>query len=126
MAISPDYGTNPRRRFPQALGGNRRAPHLNFSPNPIAMSPQIHTYTEPRQLWAQGVIPQRPPFLLTHVKQVVAIIALLAFLFGLWFGVSTHHAPQPSYPYYDTQKPVPPWSEPAPLEGNHDREGAYR
>jgi hypothetical protein len=45
---------------------------------------------------------------------VVAIIAALSFLLvGLWFGVSTHHAPpQVSYPYYDTQKPVPPWSEP--------------
>jgi hypothetical protein len=61
------------------------------------------------------------PFLFTHVKQVTVIIAVLAFLFGLWFGVSTHHAPPPSYPYYDTHKPVPPWSEPAPLEGNRDR-----
>ena len=50
-----------------------------------------------------------------------AIIAALTFLFGLWFGVSTYHAPRPSYPYYDTQKPVPPWSEPTPLEGNRDR-----
>jgi hypothetical protein len=28
---------------------NRRTPHLNLSPKPIAMSPQIHTYTELRQ-----------------------------------------------------------------------------
>jgi hypothetical protein len=62
------------------------------------------------------------PFLFSHVKRVAAIIAVLAFLFvGLWFGVSTHRAPRPSYPYYDTQKPVPPWSEPVPLKGNHDR-----
>ena len=64
------------------------------------------------------------PFLFSHVKRVAAIIAVLSFLFvGLWFGVSTHRAPRPSYPYYDTQKPVPPWSEPVPLKGNHDRGG---
>jgi hypothetical protein len=28
---------------------HRRTPHLNRSPKPIAMSPQIHTYTELRQ-----------------------------------------------------------------------------
>jgi hypothetical protein len=58
-----------------------------------------------------------PPFLFT----LAAITATLGFLFGLWFGIPTHDAPRPSYPYYDTQKPVPPWSEPMPLEGNHDK-----
>ena len=43
------HGTNARRRFRQALYGNRSAPHLNLSPKPIAMSHQIHTYTELRQ-----------------------------------------------------------------------------
>jgi hypothetical protein len=91
------------------------------------MSDQIHSYTGSRQqLWTQDVILQRPPFFVTHVKQVTAIIAVLAFLFGLWFGVSTHPAPQPSYPYYDTQKPVLPWSKPAPLKGNRDRGGDYK
>jgi hypothetical protein len=53
------------------------------------------------------------PFLFTHLKRVAAIIAGLSFLLiGLWFGTSTRRAPQPSYPYYDMQKPVPPWSEP--------------
>ena len=102
--------------------------------NPIATSPQIHTYTELQQqihhdppLWTRDVISQRPPFLFTHVKQLAAIIAGLTLLFGLWFGVSTYHAPpRPSYPYYDTQKPVPPWSEPTPLEGNRDRGGEAR
>jgi len=63
------------------------------------------------------------PFLFTHIKRVAAIIAALSFLFvGLWFGVLTRHAPpQSSYPYYDTQKPVPPWSEPRPLKGNHNK-----
>jgi hypothetical protein len=28
---------------------NRRTPHLNLSPKPIAMSPPIHTYTELRE-----------------------------------------------------------------------------
>ena len=100
---------------------------------PIAMSHQIHTYSELRQQvhhypppWTGDVISQRPWFLLTHVKQLAAIIAALTFLFGLWFGVSTYHAPRPSYPYYDTQKPVPPWSEPTLLEANRDRGGENR
>jgi hypothetical protein len=67
------------------------------------------------------------PFLFAHVKRVATIIAALSFLFfGLWFGVSTYRAPWPSYPYYDTQKPVPPWSEPMRLEGNHDKGGDYK
>jgi hypothetical protein len=69
---------------------------------------------------------QRPPFFFTPIKQLAAIIAALTFLFGLWFGLSTYHTPRPSYPYYDTQKPMPPWSEPTSLEGNHDRGGEYR
>jgi hypothetical protein len=101
--------------------------------NPIATSPQIHTCTQLQQqihhrppLWARDVISQRPTFLFTHVKQLAAIIAALTLLFGLWFGVSMYHAPRPSYPYYDTQKQVPPWSEPTPLEGNRDKGGEAR
>jgi hypothetical protein len=97
------------------------------------MSPQIHTnteytYTELRQqihddlpLWRRDVISQRPPSFFTYVKPLAAIVVALGFLFWLWFGVSTYHVPRPSYPYYDTQKPVPPWSEPTPLEGNRNR-----
>jgi hypothetical protein len=103
-------------------------PRSNLSPKPIAMSHQTHTYPELRQkihddlpLWTRDVISQRPPSFFTHVKQVAAIIVALGFLFWLWFGVSTYHPPRASYPYYDTQKPVPPWSEPTPLEGNHNR-----
>jgi hypothetical protein len=99
----------------------------------IAMSPQIHTYTELRQqihhdppLCTRDVISQRPPFLFTHVKRLAAIVALGCLLVGLWFAVSAYHTPGASYPYYDTQKPVPPWSEPTPLEGNRDRGGEYR
>jgi hypothetical protein len=95
----------------------------------IAMSPQIHTYTEFRQelqhdqpLRTRNVISQRPRVLVIRIQQLVAV-ATLGLLLWLWFGGSRHHAPQPSYPYYDTQKPVPPWSEPAPLQGNYSREG---
>ena len=98
--------------------------------SPIATSPQTHTYIELQQqihhdprLWTRDVISQRLPFLFTHVKHLAAIIAALTLLVGLWFGVSMYHAPRPSYPYYDTQKPVPLWSEPTPLEGNRDRGG---
>jgi hypothetical protein len=77
-------------------------------------------------LWRRDVISQRPPSFFTRVKQLAAVIVALALFFWLWFGVSRYHAPRASYPYYDTQKPVPPWSEPAPLQGNHDRGGAHR
>jgi hypothetical protein len=100
---------------------------------PMAVPHQIHTYAELRQqihhdlpLWTRDVISQRLPFLFTHVKQVAAIIAGLTLLVGLWIGVSTYHAPRPSYPYYDTQEPVSPWSEPTALEGNRDRGGEAR
>ena len=104
---------------------------MNIPDQPIAMSHQIHTYTELQQqihydppLWTRDVISQRPRFFFTHVKQLAIIVAALGCLFAaLLFGVSTYHAPRPSYPYYDTQKPVPPWSEPTPLEGNRDRRG---
>ena len=59
---------------------------------------------------------------LTKSITVAAIMAVPAFLFGL-IGVSTYHTPRSSYPYYDTQKPVPLWSEPMSLEGNRDKRG---
>jgi hypothetical protein len=101
--------------------------------NPIAASREIHTYTELREpiyrhpwLYRRDVISQRPrPSFLTHVKKLAAIIVVLGFVFWLWFGVSTYHAPRASYPYYDIQKPVPAWSEPMPLEGNYDREESH-
>jgi hypothetical protein len=93
------------------------------------MSPQVQAYTEFRQeiqhhqpFWTRNAISQRPRALVIRIQQLIAI-ATLGFLFWLWFSVSGHDQPQPSYPYYDTQKPVPPWSEPAPLQGNYDREG---
>jgi hypothetical protein len=117
----------------------------NF-PNPIAASQEIDTYSELRQqinrnpsvwstyaelqqqiyrhpgLWRRDVICQRArPSSLTHVKKLAAIIVVSGFVFWLWFGVSTYRAPRASYPYYDTQKPVPPWNEPAPLGGNYGR-----
>src|SRR5437899_8622547 len=71
---------------------------------PIAVPHQIHTYTELQQqihhdppLRTRDVISQRPPFHFTRVKQLAVMIAALTFLFvGLWFGVSTYHAPRPS------------------------------
>ena len=98
-------------------------------PNPIAASQEFDTYTELREqiyrhprLWGRDVIsePPRPSFL-THVKKLAAIIVVLGFVFWLCFGVSTYHAPLASYPYYDTQKPVPQWSETMALEGNYHR-----
>jgi len=109
-------------------------------PNPIVASREIHTYTELREqielrqqiyrppgLWRRDVISQRPRLSpLTQVTKLAAIIVVLGFVFWLWFGVSTYHAPQSTYPYYDTQKPVPPWSEPMPLKGNYARGKEHR
>ena len=110
------------------------APHLNLSPKPFAMSPQIHISTGiPRQIqhglpsWRRDVISQRPPSIFAHGKQLAGIIVALGVLFWLSFGLLTHHAPPASYPYYDdTQKPLLPWSEPTPLPGNRDGAGEHR
>jgi hypothetical protein len=120
-------------------------------PNPIATSREIHTYTELREqiyrnpslwstyaelrqqiyrypgLWRRDVISQRARLSpLTQVTKLAAVIVVLGFVFWLCFGVSTYHAPRATYPYYDIQKPVPPWSEPGPLEGNYGRGEEHR
>jgi hypothetical protein len=93
--------------------------------NQIAASHQKHIrgrqiYHDAR-LRRRDVMSQRSRSFFTHVNKVAAIITALGFLFWLCLSVSKHHAPGASYPYYDTQKPVPPWSEPLPLGGNYDR-----
>jgi hypothetical protein len=98
-------------------------------PGPIAPSQEIDTCTELQQQiyrhpqwWRRDVISQRPrSSSLTHVKKLAAITVAVGFVLCLSLGVLTYPAPRASYPYYDTQKPVPPWSEPMPLEGNYDR-----
>jgi hypothetical protein len=97
-------------------------------PDPIAASQEVDTNTALRQeiyrhprLWRRDVISQPlRPSSLTHVKKLAAIVVVLGS-FWLWFGVSPYQAPLATYPYYDIQKPVPPWSEPLPLKGNYDR-----
>ncbi len=42
---------------------NHRTPHLNLSPKPIAMSPQIHTYAELRQQIHDDLRIQHPEWL---------------------------------------------------------------
>jgi hypothetical protein len=59
---------------------------------------------------------------LTKSIALAAIMAVPSFLFGL-IGVLTYHTPRSGSPYYDTQKPVPLWNEPMPLEGNRDKRG---
>jgi len=103
-------------------------------PDPIAASREIHSYTELREqiyrhprLWRRDVVSQRSlSSAFTSVKKLAAIIVVLGFVVWLAFGVSTYHAPRAGYPYYDTQKPVPPWSEPMPLEGNYDRGAEHK
>ncbi len=123
--------TAPRLDSRQAPGGNR-ATLESFTKVSCRSSPNPHLPQAPATihhdlpLWTRDVVSQRLPFLFTHVKQLAAIVALGCLFIGLSFGVSTSHAPRPSYPYYDTQKLVPPWNEPTPLEGNRDRRGEYR
>jgi len=99
---------------------------------PVCVPHQIPTYTALLQqihhppLRTRIVTSHRHPFLPTFIKQLAAIVAVVIFLVGLWFGVAMHQTPRPSYPYYDTHKPLPPWSEPTTLEGNRDRGGEHR
>ncbi len=123
--------TAPRPDSAKPLVGT--ASHLNLSPRPIAGASQIRIYTKLWQqnhrdppLWTRDVIVLRLPFLFTHARQLAAIVALGCLVIGLWFGVSTRHASRPIYPYFNTQKLVPPWNEPTPLEGNGDRGGKHR
>jgi hypothetical protein len=46
LAVARTHGTKACRRFRQAFGGNRREPHMNLLPEPIAISHEIRTYTE--------------------------------------------------------------------------------
>src|SRR4030095_8157113 len=48
------------RRFRRAFVEPCRAPHLDLSPKPIAMSPQIHTYTEFRHTIPDDLRVQHP------------------------------------------------------------------
>ncbi len=93
---------------------------MGTSPDPIAASRETQTYAVVReqiyrhpQLWRRNELSQH--------KKLAAITAVAGLVSWLWVGASTHLAPEASYPYYDTQKPVPPWSEPMPLKGNLDR-----
>lgn len=70
-------------------------------------------------------IHQRHP-LSIHIKQLAAFIIVLGFVLGLWFDISTRTVPRLTFPYYNALRPVPPWSEPTPIEGNHGRGGDYK
>ena len=73
----------------------------------------------PHSSSSQTRIVQSSSFSLQHLGVIIiASIIGLGVLFGFWFDASRPTAPPSTYPYYDTQKPVPPWSEPTPLEGN--------
>jgi len=65
-AVARTHGTNAGRRFHQALCGNRSAPHLNLSRKQIAMSHQIHTYTELRQQIHDDLRIQHPEWVETN------------------------------------------------------------
>jgi hypothetical protein len=84
-----------------------------------ALQQQIYRHA---RFWGRDPISKGPrSSSSTRIKILAAIAALLGLVFWLSVGVSIDHPLRPSYPYYDTQKPVPPWSEPMPIEGNYDR-----
>jgi len=100
-------------------------------PNPIAASQRIDACELQPQIYHQARLWKRDlkrphPLSLIHLKKLAAILIMLGFVSWLWFGVSMYQAPRASFPYYDTQKPVPPWSEPMPLEGNYGRAQEHR
>jgi hypothetical protein len=122
-------------RFPNPIAASRDIPAYTQLREQIYRDPSLwRIYAELQQqiyrharLWRRDVISPHPSSSFSpRPKKLVAILVVLGSLVWLWFGVSTHHAPQASYPYYDTQKPVPPWSEPLPLEGNYGREAQHK
>lgn len=130
-SVSSEWGRSPTIR---RLSARWKFSHARFESftKAIAMFSKIHSYTEFWQqihrhqpLWIPGLMFKRSPSLFVRIQQVV-VIAALAFVFWLWLGLSKDHTSRPSYPYYDTQGPVPPWREPATLQGNYDRKGEHR
>ena len=117
-------------KFPTAVAGPRGVHTYTKLREQIYRDPSLwSTYAElqrqiyrRRWLWDQDVSSRRPcSSALTQLKKVGAIIALLGFSFWVWSAVATYRAPRATYPYYDTQKPVPAWTEPQPLVGNYNR-----
>ena len=71
------YDTNAGRRFRQALCGNRSAAHLNLSPKQIAMSHQIHTYTELRKQIHDDLPIQHPEWVEPNGESLMWLTKLL-------------------------------------------------
>jgi hypothetical protein len=64
-------------------------------------------------------VSQSPSFVFERMAAlIVTSVIASGVLLALWFDTSRPTAMPSTYPYYDTQKPVPPWSEPTPLAGN--------
>jgi hypothetical protein len=56
---------------------NRRTPHLNLSPKPIAMSPPIHTYTELREQIHDDLRIQHPEWVEPDGESSMRLMELL-------------------------------------------------
>ena len=76
-AAACTHGTNARRRFRQDLCGNRSALYLNLSPKQIAMSHQIHTYTELRQQIHDDLRIQHPEWVEPNGESSMCLMELL-------------------------------------------------
>lgn len=117
-------------KFPTAVAPSRGAHSYIELREQIYRDPSLwSTYAELRRqiyrrpwLWGHDVISKRPcSSALAQLKKAAAVIALLGLFFWVWSAVATYRAPRATYPYYDTQKPVPAWTEPQPLAGNYNR-----
>jgi hypothetical protein len=94
------------------------------SPIPSDLEISQQTHYRPSVL-TRNVISKSSVLVLLRIQQVISVTAL-GLLVWLWIDASKNHTPRATYPYYDTQQPVPPWSEPPPLEGNYVKTGEHR
>ena len=60
VAVAGDYGTHARPTFTPSPWSDTSRTHLNLLPRPIAMSHQIHTYTELQQQIHEDLRMQHP------------------------------------------------------------------
>ena len=71
---------------------HRRTPHLNLSPKPISMSPQIHTYTELRQQIHDDLRIQHPEWVEPNGESSMRLLEQLDTLTRRRPSISLAHA----------------------------------
>ena len=77
LAVAGAYGTHARPPFAPSFRRKRPAPHLNLLPRPIAMSHQIHTYSELRQQIHDDLPIQHPEWVEPNGESLMCLMKLL-------------------------------------------------